>query len=281
MALGNVSGKSLFYGKMNISVNQQQKSKKCADENFPGNLQNKTVNEREEELPEQEEERGSCTNVQVDYSYDRVTSAIRIMQDGRVNMDAVLECALRHISYSESDHVKTFVQEGYTLKAQVRMEAHMVYIEQKNEDGSSFAYEVNPLKVSKETKDPIEQMAVEAWEKARGLFNDGMFTEMSEKSGIKEGEDGEEEELVTFASALADFQEYVKTRIKEGPPKIRIGGAEFSQKDWERLLKKIDKEIDAYKEELRERLRKLKEKSAINQASGSVEEEQSIAKTVV
>ena len=96
----------------------------------------------------------------------------------------------------------------------------MVYIEQKNEDGSLNAYEVNPLKVSKDTKNPVEQMAVEAWERAKDMWNDGMFSEIQEEAGTEDGE--EEQKLQTLAEALEEFQEYVKKRIKEGPPKIQI-----------------------------------------------------------
>ena len=59
---------------------------------------------------------------------------------------------------------------------------------------------------------------------------------------------------------LEEFHEFVKKRLKEGPPKIQIGGAEFSEEEWEKLMKRIDREIDAYKAELRERIRKDQEK---------------------
>lgn len=44
---------------------------------------------------------------------------------------------VRHISYSESDHVKVCVQEGYTLKAQVKMEEHKVYIEIRQKENET------------------------------------------------------------------------------------------------------------------------------------------------
>lgn len=272
MSWSSVSGRSFFYEKMTARISQKQNSKAKAAGDFPGNM--KGITGREEEALAKGEEGGGKRCVQADYSYAGAATALRIRQDGRVNMEAVLECALRKISYSESDYVKAYAAEGYTLKAQVKADEHMVYIEQKNEDGSVRAYEVNPLLVREDTDDPIEQTAVKAWEQTKELFNGGLFTEIKKQTDTKE-DDGTKE-AKTFAKALEEFHAYVKKRIKEGPPKIQTGGAEFSQKDWERLLRKIDKAIDAYKEELRERLRKLKEESAKNRAAGSATEEKSL-----
>ena len=161
--------------------------------------------------------------------------------NGHVTMNAVLEVSVRRIRAEESDHIKGFAAEGYTLKAQVSVDEQRVYIEQKNEDGSYQAYEVNPLLISKDTDNPIEQMAAEAWEKATKRINAGMGSE-------HDAEDGGES--FTFEKMLEEFQSFVEKRIKEGPPKIPTGGAEFSEEEWERMLEKIDEIIDEFKEEL-------------------------------
>ena len=120
-------------------------------------------------------------------------------------------------------------------------------------------------------------MAVEAWERAKDMWNDGMFSEIQEEAGTEDGE--EEQKLQTLAEALEEFQEYVKKRIKEGPPKIQIGGSEFSQVEWEKLIRKMDKAIDIYKTELRKKIQELKEKAAKQIGAGSATENQSLKET--
>lgn len=277
MSPGRVSGKTFFYEKRNITANQNLKSKEEEKSDFPENVKEKAAREPENEGLAKGDAPRSSTSVQMDYSYGRASTAMRIRQDGRLHMDAVLECALRKISYSESDYVKAYTAEGFTLKAKVSADRHMVYIEQKNEDGSQKAYEVNPLKVSKDTEDPVEQMALEAWERARDMWNGGLFSEIKDEAVGSDGD--EEQELQTLEEALAEFHEFVKRRIKEGPPKIQIGGSEFSQKEWEQLIRKIDKAIDVYKTELREKIRKLKEQASEHLAPGGAAEKKSLQET--
>ncbi len=64
---------------------------------------------------------------------------------------------------------------------------------------------------------------------------------------------------------LEEFQAFVEKRIKEGPPKILTGGAEFSEEEWERMLEKIDEIIDEFKEELRQRIQKQDDKMQTEQ----------------
>lgn len=263
MSLSGVSGKNFFYEKINTGINQKAQEKK--KDGFLDNL---------DQAPEKEKETGSFSSVQVDYSYVGAESAIWMHQNGRVNMSAVFECKARHIAYHECDSVKVFIAEGFTLKAQVEMNSHMVYIEQKNEDGSVYAYEVNPLKISPNSQNPIEQMAVESWEKARELLNDGMVSEINPDTDAAEEK---EQETITFQEWLTEFHEFVKKRIKDGPPKITIGGSEFSEKEWEQLMAKIDDAIDAYKEELRQRIREREEQEEVKNAAGSAVENKSLA----
>ena len=44
--------------------------------------------------------------------------------------------------------------------------------------------------------------------------------------------------------------------MKNGPPKIQIGASAISEKDWRKLIEKIDEAISARKAELRERMEK-------------------------
>lgn len=252
MSLNSVSGKT-FLEKINGNYNKSKWSQESAYDSFAGNLMEKAKREVEENLQERVLDNRATTRI--DYRSGKVATELLLQKTGRVEMDAVMEVSVRHISYSESDQVKTCVEEGYTLKAKVEVDEHKVYIEQKNEDGTYQAYEVNPLKVSKDSKNPIEQMAVETWETARELLNDGMFTPIDN--------DASDTEEVTFSEMVDQFEEFVEKKIKEGSPKIQIGGAEFTEEEWERLLKRIDKDIDAYKEELRERIRKQQEEEEL------------------
>ncbi|MBO5372235.1 MAG: hypothetical protein J6A75_05885 [Lachnospiraceae bacterium] len=87
----------------------------------------------------------------------------------------------------------------------------------------------------------------------------------------------QESKAVTFSEAVDRYEEFVEQRIKDGPPKIQIGGAAYTNEEWERLLRKMDKDIDAYKEELRERVRRQQEKEILEEGkSGAVEDEEDI-----
>ena len=253
MAIGSVAGKE-FYEK--IRYGQGRKTQGRSGENFSGGVE-------ETEKSGAQEVSKNQTSVQVDYRFGKIVTELFLQETGRVNMTAVMECGVRHITYQESDCVKAYPTEGYTLKAKVDVTAHMVYIEQKNEDGTYQAYEVNPLQVPEDAKSPVAQMAIEAWKAARELFAGDTFTELTEETS-----DSEKSSLSEFQKQLLEFREYVKKRIKEGPPKIVTGGAEFSEEEWEKLIRKIDRDIDAYKEELRERIRKQKEADAIKKVSG-------------
>lgn len=264
MSLNSVNGKSYFYEKMNRGSNKNQAPKDV----FSGNLKEMAAKETEENGKGSEEVLRNETTVQMDYFYSKAATALWLQQTGRVGMSAVFECEFLSMKSSESDCIKVYAELGFTLKAQVCAEEHRVYVEQKNEDGTYQAYEVNPLLVSEDTKNPVEQIAVEAWEKAKELWNDGMFTEWNPE----ETEETDESTQKEFVEMLTKFHDFVKKRIKEGPPKIQIGGAEFSEEEWKQLLKKIDKDIDAYKEELRERVRKRNEAAASKKITGSAAE---------
>lgn len=217
--------------------------------------------------------RGTDTSSDIHRSSHGISSKIAISYDtGRVSASAVMECAAKNISYEESDHVKVCVVEGYTFKAQVDITGHKVYLEQKNEDGTVKAYEVNPLKLDRNTEDPLEQMALESWEMARKALAGDFFTEVSQddlliKTGLKPVQDETASDKSTIDNlmgmslqeAMQSFYVYVVDRIKNGDPKIPIGGSEMSVKEWDKLLEKVDDNLEDAKEELAERIRKQRE----------------------
>lgn len=176
-----------------------------------------------------------------------LTSAAAFYETGRVETRAVSECEVRNISYRESDYIKIAIEEGCTYKAQV--EENTIYIEQKNEDGTVRGYEVDVRLVSPETKDPVEQAALEAWNK-----------------GNRSGEEAEEKEnLWNFKEALQEYYDYVEERIKNGPPKIPTGGSEMSVEEWKKLIEKVDRDLEAVREEQAERFEKLQEEEQLEE----------------
>ncbi|MCM1143930.1 MAG: hypothetical protein NC318_02890 [Blautia sp.] len=157
-----------------------------------------------------------------------------------VSSGAVSTCEARCITYQESSFVKTYALQGFTLMAQVDMQARSIYVEQRMEDGTVQGYVVDRDKLGENPTDPVERTALEAWE----------------ETVEKEAQDGKE---LTVEEALLQFYEFIEDRIKNGPPKYQIGKDEFSIAEWEKLLESIDDQLDAIREEMRERIEKMKE----------------------
>lgn len=192
------------------------------------------------------------------YQYHNIHSAAAI--SGIVNVgEGISVCEAKHISYQESDYVKTFIQSGYTLMTQVDVSARSVYVEQKMEDGTVKGYDVKMDELNKNVKDPIGQTALEAWEKVNS-----------------EGESEEDTDnmALTVEEALQKFYEFIEDRIKNGPPKYMIGNSEFSIEEWEKFLESIDGQIDDIKEETRELIERLKEEH--NERLAQTAEEQAV-----
>ncbi|MCM1257922.1 MAG: hypothetical protein NC307_08715 [Roseburia sp.] len=233
------------------------------------------LGEASKELDEEREKRSTKTgSVQVAYHSGKISTKLAVSDTGRIHMESTMECEARHITYAQSDQVKLYAVSGYTLKAKTVLDEHKVYIEQTNEDGTVQGYMVNPLKVPEDSTNPVELLARECWENTRELLNGGTFTEVTEE---------EPKEPKTFEEALLEFYEFVEERVKNGPPKIQTGGGEFSIEEWDKLLAEVDGALDAYKEELRERIAKLKakellssdtEKTALANASDAKDEEE-------
>lgn len=177
------------------------------------------------------------------YQYRNILSVAGISGTGNVGEGVAVREA-KYISYQESDYVKAFAQFGFTLMAQVDVSARSVYIEQKTEDGTIKGYDVDMDNLNSNTKDPIEQMALEAWEKVK---SNGESEEASDNTEL------------TVEEALLRFYEFIEDRIKNGPPKYMIGSSEFSIEEWEKFLKSIDGQLDDIREEMRERIERLKE----------------------
>ena len=230
MTLNRISS-SCFYDKMQGNK-EQQTSKLSTEQAFLNRYNSKDTGDVSDPVLE-ETSRTNC-----------LSTSILLHSSGKLSIQATVECSARHISYDEADHVKTFVESGYTLKAQVSVTRHKVYIEKKSEDGSVSAYEVDPLQLTSDTEDPIEQMALESWELAkRSLAGEKPFFEELDSSNSYMNKSIEE--------AITDFYHFIEDRIKNGDPKYQTGGSEISVKDWKRLMEYIDDTMEQVREEQR------------------------------
>ncbi|MBD5444993.1 MAG: hypothetical protein HDR29_05515 [Lachnospiraceae bacterium] len=178
------------------------------------------------------------------YAYRNVPS-VESYDSDIVNVSSVTGCEVRQITYSDSDYVKVFAKQGYTLMMQVDMDNRSVYVERRMEDGSVSGYEVEFDKIADDTDNPIELAALEAWGK----------TLLEKKVAGTSGES--KEEAISIEEALKQFYEFIQDRIKNGPPKYAIGNSEFSQDEWEKLLASIDEQLEDIKEEVEDRVEKI------------------------
>lgn len=192
------------------------------------------------------------------YPYCNASPKAGAYKSEKITSGAVSQKEPRHISYQESDYVKVFAEQGYTLMAQADIDDRKIYVERRQEDGTITGYEVDPDKLDKETTDPVERTALEAWE---------------QKSADVKDTNGEAP--LTLEEALLAFYEFIEDRIKNGPPKYMIGNSEFSVAEWDKLLEGIDGQIDAIREELRERIEKMKEE----QLKAELSQEMQVAQT--
>lgn len=238
--------------------NQEEQKSKFGE--VAGKLGNKS-----DECAGEKETKGTKTeSLQLNYHSGRISSLLAVSDTGRFHAESTVECEAKHITYAQSDKVKLYAVSGYSLKAQTVLDEHKVYIEQKNEDGSVQGYMVNPLKVPEDSTNPVELLAKECWENTREILNDGTFTE----ADFNNPEDSSKEPGgKTLEEALLEFYDFVEDRVKNGPPKIQTGGGEFSVEEWDKLMEDIDEILDAFKEELRERIAKEKDKQLLSSDS--------------
>ncbi len=225
--------------------------------NVAGGFEKKPRNLQEEK--QANSQTPASGNIQVDYhsGSSKISRMLAVTEAGRIHAESTIECEAKHISYAESDSVKVYAESGYALKAKTILDEHKVYIEQKTEDGQVKGYMVNPLKVPGDSENPIELLAKECWEATENAFNDGKFTEARTEEDTKAG--GK-----TYQEALVEFYEFVEDRVKNGPPKFQTGGAEFSIEEWDKLMEEVDGAIDAFKEEMRQRIAKEKEEANLS-----------------
>lgn len=229
-----------------------------------GEVAGKLGNKSDECAGEKETKGTKTGSLQLNYHSGRISSLLAVSDTGRIHAESTVECEAKHITYAQSDKVKLYAVSGYSLKAQTVLDEHKVYIEQKNEDGSVQGYMVNPLKVPGDSTNPVELLAKECWENTREILNDGTFTEVD----FNNPEDSSKESGgKTLEEALLEFYDFVEERVKNGPPKIQTGAGEFSIEEWDKLMEDIDDTLDAFKEELRERIAKIKDKQLLSSDS--------------
>lgn len=229
-----------------------------------GEVAGKLGNKSDECAGEKETKGTKTESLQLNYHSGRISSLLAVSDTGRLHAESTVECEAKHITYAQSDKVKLYAVSGYSLKAQTVLDEHKVYIEQKNEDGSVQGYMVNPLKVPEDSTNPVELLAKECWGNTREILNDGTFTEVD----FNNPEDSSKEPGgKTLEEALLEFYDFVEERVKNGPPKIQTGAGEFSIEEWDKLMEDIDDTLDAFKEELRERIAKIKDKQLLSSDS--------------
>lgn len=64
----------------------------------------------------------------------------------------------------------------------------------------------------------------------------------------------------SFNKAMKNYSAFVENRLENGEPSYPIGSCDMTQKEWDSLITKIDTSIDQIKEELKERIKVLKER---------------------
>lgn len=258
-----------------VSAKGRHKSHQTAGgdfyESLSGNLYGQAANQEEyENTGVQKPEKTTAdrsTVMNTSYQYYGITSGIQVHTNGRVDAKAIVECSARNISYAESDYVKTYVEQGFTFKASVNVTAHMVYVEQKYEDGTVKGYEVDYGKLNENSQNPVEQMALEAWNMVkRAMMGDNVFHEIKpgemlpdEVGGTAEETDKKDIMDMTVEEALAEFYAFIQDRIENGPPKYLIGSEEYSAQEWEKLLEGVDGQLEDIREEIREWIEQRKE----------------------
>ena len=68
-----------------------------------------------------------------------------------------------------------------------------------------------------------------------------------------------EDTVLSFQESMEAFKEKALDQIENGEPNYQIGGSEMSIKEWDKLMNKVDKDIDSIKEEQKKRLEKEEE----------------------
>lgn len=220
---------SEYFGQISKSKLQER-----TESNFAGNL-------AESALYHQDESKNQVEDLKSEriMHYSAMTAGISAGGVSDIEKSRVTPCTIQNISYDESDYVKICIEDGCVYKAKVFEEQNKIYIEKKYEDGTKEAFEADIESLNEDSENPVELMAAETYEKYK-----------SDKSNSIEED---------YKAALMKFQEYVKDRIENGPPKFLIGSMAISIEEWDKLLAKVDEAIDDIKEEQRENQEKPEE----------------------
>ena len=95
-------------------------------------------------------------------------------------------------------------------------------------------------------------------------------------SETQSSEGTSEDNKVSFQESMQAFKERALDQIRNGEPTYQIGASEMSIKEWDKLMDKVDKDIDSIKEEQKERLEKeeeeRKEKELLEETQIKIEE---------
>lgn len=82
----------------------------------------------------------------------------------------------------------------------------------------------------------------------------------------------------SYKKAMQNYSELALNRIEDGEPSYQIGASSMTEKEWDTLITKIDTSIDQIKEELKERIRVLKEREEKQRIIKKIEEEKKLFK---
>lgn len=107
----------------------------------------------------------AVASIMGNYEYYSIQTINRITETGKIDMSAVVETTIRNISYQESDHIQVNVAQGYTYRAKVDVSGHCVYMEYRDDEGTTRAYVADVPSIAKDTENPVEQMALASWNK--------------------------------------------------------------------------------------------------------------------
>lgn len=84
----------------------------------------------------------------------------------------------------------------------------------------------------------------------------------SAKSSANSSSNSEDTIDSKWDEAMLKYSMFVEDRIKNGPQKFQIGGSEMSIEQWDKLIKKVDGDLDDIKEDLKERSEEIKKAEA-------------------
>lgn len=90
----------------------------------------------------------------------------------------------------------------------------------------------------------------------------GVVTRTERILNVKKPSTAKKSAVQEYSEAFADRTKEMENQIKDGPPKYAIGASEYSIKEWNKLIKSVDKNIEFIKEE--QKIRKEKQQKQDN-----------------